>query len=265
MSRFFLSYINVWCLLSMTVLVMLLSACAGKSGYAPVSSIDYTKEKRLTYRQKSAKYHTVKRGETLYSISWNYGKNFKELARINGIKSPYVIHPGQKIALKTSSKPKSSKAKKTIKNNEVKSVVKPIKKAPVIRRSNDKRTAGKVQWQWPASGKLIGTFSSNGRFNKGIDIAGKLGEPVYAAAKGKVVFAGSGLRGYGKLVIIHHNETYLSAYAHNSKLLVKENQIIKAGQKIAEIGSTGTDKPKLHFEVRKNGKPVNPLQYLPKR
>ncbi len=265
MSKLFLTVSNLYFLIGMAIVVVLMPGCAGKTGYAPVSSIDYTKEKRLTARQKSAKYHTVKRGETLYSISWNYGKNFKQLARLNGIKSPYVIHPGQKIALKTTAKSTSSKPKKSNKNKAIKAKPKKPVKAPIVRRSNDKRTAGRVQWQWPASGKLVGTFSSNGRFNKGIDIAGKLGEPVYSAAKGKVVFAGSGLRGYGKLVIIHHNDKYLSAYAHNSKLLVKENQIIKAGQKIAEIGSTGTDKPKLHFEIRKNGKPVNPLQYLPKR
>ena len=120
-----------------------------------------------------------------------------------------------------------------------------------------------INWIWPASGKMIGTFSEAG--NKGVDIAGKAGDPVVASAEGKVVYSGEGLRGYGKLVIIKHNATYLSAYAHNQTILVKEGQSVSKGQKIAEMGSSGTDKVKLHFEVRRQGKPVDPLKYLPQR
>ena len=120
-----------------------------------------------------------------------------------------------------------------------------------------------INWIWPASGKTIGTFSEGG--NKGVDIAGKAGDPVLASAEGKVVYSGEGLRGYGKLVIIKHNATYLSAYAHNQTILVKEGQSVSKGQKIAEMGSSGTDKVKLHFEVRRQGKPVDPLKYLPQR
>ena len=120
-----------------------------------------------------------------------------------------------------------------------------------------------INWIWPASGKMIGTFSEAG--NKGVDIAGKAGDPVVASAEGKVVYSGEGLRGYGKLVIIKHNPTYLSAYAHNQTILVKEGQSVSKGQKIAEMGSSGTDKVKLHFEVRRQGKPVDPLKYLPQR
>jgi lipoprotein NlpD len=112
---------------------------------------------------------------------------------------------------------------------------------------------------------LIGHFSTKKPVNKGIDIAGALGESVLAAAAGTVVYAGQGLRGYGNLVIVKHNDTYLSAYAHTSRILVSEQEVVKAGQKIAEIGSTGTDKVKLHFEIRRNGKPVDPLRYLPSR
>ncbi|HAB84770.1 MAG TPA: peptigoglycan-binding protein LysM, partial [Pseudomonas sp.] len=108
-------------------------------------------------------------------------------------------------------------------------------------------------------------FSSNGSLNKGIDIAGELGQPVLAASDGTVVYAGSGLRGYGELVIIKHSDTYVSAYGHNRRLLVREGQQVKAGQSIAEMGSTGTDRVKLHFEIRRQGKPVDPLQYLPRR
>jgi lipoprotein NlpD len=120
-------------------------------------------------------------------------------------------------------------------------------------------------WIWPTNGAVIGRFSSNGSLNKGIDIAGELGQPVLAASDGSVVYAGSGLRGYGELVIIKHSDTYVSAYGHNRRLLVQEGQKVKAGQNIAEMGSTGTDRVKLHFEVRRQGKPVDPLQYLPRR
>ncbi|MDD3484408.1 peptidoglycan DD-metalloendopeptidase family protein, partial [Azovibrio restrictus] len=118
-----------------------------------------------------------------------------------------------------------------------------------------------VTWSWPAAGKVVGNFSQT----KGVDIAGKAGDPVQAAADGKVVYSGSGLRGYGQLVIIKHNGTFLSAYAHNQKILVKEGQSVKRGQKIAEMGNTDSDSVKLHFEVRRQGKPVEPLEFLPKR
>lgn len=120
-----------------------------------------------------------------------------------------------------------------------------------------------VGWIWPANGKTIGTYSEGG--NKGVDIAGKAGDPVIAAGDGKVVYSGTGLRGYGKLVIIKHNNTYLSAYAHNQNILVKEGQSVTKGQKIAEMGNTDADQVKLHFEVRRSGKPVDPLKYLPQR
>ncbi|TVO53143.1 peptidoglycan DD-metalloendopeptidase family protein [Denitromonas halophila] len=123
--------------------------------------------------------------------------------------------------------------------------------------------AGSSEWLWPASGKVVSTFS-NGE-TKGIDIAGKLGDPVRASSSGRVVYAGAGLRGYGKLVIIKHDADYLSAYAHNKNLLVKEGQSVTQGQTIAELGQTDADRPKLHFEIRRRGKPVDPLTYLPKR
>lgn len=120
-----------------------------------------------------------------------------------------------------------------------------------------------VSWMWPSSGRVIGTFSEGGA--KGIDITGKAGDPVLAASGGKVVYSGTGLRGYGKLVIVKHNDTFLTAYAHNQSVLVKEGQSVSKGQKIAEMGNTDADQVKLHFEVRRQGKPVDPLQYLPPR
>jgi lipoprotein NlpD len=130
------------------------------------------------------------------------------------------------------------------------------------------KPAGEIDWAWPAGGKVIGTYTEGGDgalASKGIDIAGKIGEPVQAAAAGKVVYVGSGLRGYGNLVIVRHSPVYLSAYAHNSRILVKEGQAVTRGQKIAELGDSDADQPKLHFEVRQQGKPVDPLKFLPAR
>jgi len=123
----------------------------------------------------------------------------------------------------------------------------------------------KVSWSWPAEGRLISTYNANSTGKKGVDIAGKTGDPVRAAASGKVVYAGSGLTGYGRLIIIKHNEDFLSAYAHNRKLIAKEGQWVKRGEVVALMGSSGTDRTELHFEIRKHGRPVDPLGYLPGR
>ena len=191
---------------------------------------------------------TVAKGDTLYALAMEYDVSASKLASINRLKSPYIIIPGQPLKL-TAPAADKNKAGSTSKT-----------KKSTASLPNDNR---KVVWQWPVQGKLITTFSSNKSGRKGIDIAGSEGKDISAAASGKVVYSGNGLISYGNLVIIKHNRTYLSAYAHNRKLLVKEGDSIKAGQKIAELGKTGTDSPRLHFEIRKNGKPVNPLKYLP--
>lgn len=132
-------------------------------------------------------------------------------------------------------------------------------------RTNPIVSTGPIRWQWPALGRVLAGFSNSPTGNKGVNIAGKNGEPVKAAAPGRVVYAGSGLRGFGQLVIVKHDEDFLSAYAHNSRLHVRENDSVKAGQLIADIGSTGTDREQLHFEIRYRGQPVDPLKHLPKR
>ena len=142
-------------------------------------------------------------------------------------------------------------------------VAKPAEPKPDDKPAAAVAGADDVPWIWPSSGKLISSYSENG--SKGIDIAGKTGDPVVAAGDGKVVYSGTGLRGYGKLVIVKHNATYLSAYAHNSNILVKEGQSVSRGQKIAEMGNSDADQVKLHFEVRRQGKPVDPMKYLPPR
>jgi len=188
----------------------------------------------------------VKKGDSLYLLSKRYNVSTKQLASINGLKSPYIIQPGQTLKLTV---PKTYRAPTATSS-----------KTATASLPADNRD---INWQWPVKGKLITTFKSNKTGRKGIDIAGNEGKDIRAAASGKVVYSGNGLISYGNLVIIKHNRTYLSAYAHNRKLLVKEGDSIKAGQKIAELGKTGADSPRLHFEIRKSGKPVNPLKFLP--
>ena len=147
-----------------------------------------------------------------------------------------------------------------------KAVVKPdATKAEPVKTEPAKPANGddKIEWAWPASGKVIAGFNETS--SKGVDLSGKPGDPVLAAAAGKVVYAGTGLRGYGKLVIVKHDNSFLSAYAHNQSLLVREGQAVSKGQKIAELGDTDSDRPKLHFEIRRQGKPVDPGKYLPSR
>lgn len=216
------------------------------------------------------------RGETLYSIAWRYNMDHRQLARANGIDSSYTIYPGQRLTLDLSRRPPVSSSTTTAavrSRTEPKAAPQPRASTPARSKnqtnSSDKKPApvsGKdpSKWQWPVKGPVLSSFASNGGLNKGIDIGGKLGEPVLAAAAGDIVYSGSGLRGYGKLVIVKHSEKYLSAYAHNRELLVEEGDKVKAGQPIAEVGSSGTDRVKLHFEIRHDGKPVNPLQYLPR-
>lgn len=239
-------------------IALLLTACASGPQQAPVRDRGTVINDRLGI-------HYVSRGETLYSIAWRYGINYANLAKRNGIGAPFTIYPGQKILLKGGGSQKSqpvrtkktappalvTRSKTTTKKTQNKKVVLPSSKS--------------WSWQWPARGKILARYSAKSALNKGVDIAGTLGEPVVAAAPGVVVYAGNGLRGYGNLLIIKHSERYLSAYAHNKKLLVSEQGVVKAGQQIAEIGSSGTDKSKLHFEIRRDGKPIDPLKYLPRR
>ncbi len=232
--------------------------------------------------------HVVVKGDTLYSIAWRYGVDYHTLAIFNGIKPPYTIHLAQKIRLNVGSKTKTSLPNKNKYSSSIKpkgdttkaTSLPPIssgnKKKINLNRSELRSTPSNsanhgpflpstLKWQWPTSGKIIALFQGATGFNKGIDIEGKLGESVVAAASGQVVYAGSGFRGYGKLLIIKHDEIFLSAYAHNDRLLVNEGEFVKVGQRIADMGLSGTDRVKLHFEIRSEGKPVDPQKYLPNR
>lgn len=231
-------------------LMLFIAGCVSHN-HAPVRDLE--KPQKVSWGQ-----HRVIKGETLYSIAWRYGRDYRDLAAINGIAAPYLLKPGQLIRLH-GAKNYTPSVKQTV-------AVKPKRTSTVNKatKQNKVTVAGPVQWRWPARGRVVGTFSKWAN-NKGIDIAAPKGTPVLAAAAGSVVYAGGGLIGYGNLVIIKHDARYLSAYAHNQRILVSEKDFVKAGEKIAEIGSTGSNNVKLHFEIRKNGDPVNPLSYLPKQ
>lgn len=219
--------------------------------------------------------HVVREGETLYRIAWRYGRDFRELAANNGIAAPFVITPGQKIDLERRENSGSSAAKVAGQYASQGSNVTKSKDSKQFRNQVTKikkhRKLKDIKWSWPHSGPILAKYSvgkktnSPLKLNKGLDIGGSLGDPILAAAAGEVVYSGSGLLGYGNLVIVNHNEQFLSAYAHNRRILVKEGQKITKGQKIAEMGRSGVDRVKLHFEIRKEGKPVDPLKYLPSR
>lgn len=206
-------------------------------------------------------HHHVKVGETLYSIAFAYGRDHRDVARWNKIRKPYTIFPKQKLRVipVTSDRTKGKQYTKVkIKNTTDRKTTTGNTKTDYIPNS-------KLKWFWPTRGKVVSTFSIRDPGRRGIDIVGKKGQPVKAAAAGRVVYRGSGLRGYGNLIILKHNETYFSAYAHTEDVVVKENEKVKLGQKLADMSNTGTDKTKLHFEIRRNGKPIDPIRYLPKR
>ena len=256
--------INSLFLIGILITAAFSSACSNNR-YVPVNERNQPPSTSLSS-------HRVAGGETLFSIAWRYGLNYKSLARNNRISSPYTIYPGQTLSLKASKRsqgkpPKKSKrVKKSTSKAKVNSYSRSKKQAKVVKKSSSNvGYSTSFSWQWPSAGPLLKKYSQGSSVNKGIDIGGKKGESVTTAAPGRVVYSGDGLRGYGKLVIVKHNEDYLSAYAHNNRLFVKEDQVVKAGQKIAEIGSSGTDKNMLHFEIRRDGKPVDPLKYLPRR
>jgi len=210
-----------------------------------------------------ARWVRVDKGDTLYAISRRYNISISELAQLNQLKKPYTIQPGQTIFLKP------LRSSSTTKTAGTKTTTKPTTTKPktTTGRSSTTSTAYNwpktVRWQKPAKGKIVKKFNRNKNDAKGIDIAGKRGDPVLASSAGKVVYSGNGLISYGNLIIIKHNKTFLSAYAYNDSLLVKEGDVVKAGQKIATMGNKEKLSPRLHFEIRKNGKPVDPLRYLP--
>jgi lipoprotein NlpD len=242
-------------------------------------------------------FHTVRKGDTLYSIALDYGLDYRELAQWNGVTEASVIAVGQQLRLSppAGAAPAAAPLKtapvvqgqpldgapvaaaESIVKSEPRAVRAPYSDQTYAQMASlkpgpspgDESRAPigpggeeSVAWGWPASGKVIATFS-DGTNQRGISIAGKLGQPIFASAAGRVIFSGTGIRGFGKLIVIKHNNTFLSVYAHNSELLVKEGQNVAKGQKIAEMGSSDSDQVRLHFEIRRLGKPVDPMKLLP--
>jgi len=246
---------------------LLLAACSTRfvnygEGYSARKERDATRMRPAT---EQVGVHVVRKGETLYSIAWQHGLDYRILAARNGIHPPYTIYPGQTLRLNPAA---ASHSAKSITKRTLSTATKTGRHAASAPPGSASRKpaashAGRPHWQWPAAGRVISRFRRGDPRRQGIDIAGRVGSPVRAAADGKVVYSGNGLRGYGNLVIIKHNDIWFSAYAHNRRIRVREKENVKAGQTIAEMGSTGTDRIMLHFEIRRNGKPVDPLRYLP--
>jgi lipoprotein NlpD len=239
--------------------------------------------------------YRVQRGDTMYSIAFRHGVDYRDLAEWNGIPPPYTIYPGRDLKLspaRAAAKPPVAQASPPPKPapaspkpapiepvastppstnagtpSHVGSPTAPPPVAPTPAPPSEPPAAssGDIAWRWPADGQVVGGYVGGDPMKQGIDIAGKAGAPVRAAADGTVVYSGNGLIGYGELIIVKHSPGFLSAYGHNQKRLVQEGDRVKGGQTIAEMGSSGASRDELHFEIRKNGKPSNPLDYLPRR
>ena len=277
-----------------------------------VRTIATVQDRSAPVRQPQSTYREVQSGDTLYSIAWESGRDYRDLAQWNELDPPYVIRRGQKIRLFApdivrTPPPPSDRFRTVVSGDSLYAISRetglslsnlaawnrltppytitpgqrlrltPPLDAPTAPPRTAQSTAkaapqavdvsettGPVVWRWPVDGKLIARFAP-GDGTKGIDIAGTSGQPIFAAAAGKVVYQGSGLRGYGQLIIVKHNIDFLSAYAHCSAIYVQEGSVIKPGQRIAAMGSSGADRVKLHFEIRRRGEPVDPLDYLPKK
>ncbi len=255
--------IKLSCLALSVSVLLFLSGCNSSSKYG---KYDYAANRTLP-NAKYGSIYTVKRGDTLYSIAWVIKQDYRKLASWNGIRSPYLIRSGQRLRLYplSSKKAKSKTTKKTYSSSSStkSSSTRAVKKST---RYKGKTTQARVKrWVWPTVNRKVTARFNPAAGKDGIDIAGKFGDSVFATADGQVVYAGSGLRGYGRLIILKHNKTYLSAYAHNDSILVTEGQNIRSGKKIGRMGSNGKGRAILHFEIRKNGKPVNPAHYLSSR
>ncbi len=226
-------------------------------------------------------YYSVKQGDTLIRVALENGQNWRDIARWNGLDNPNVIEVGQVLRVVPPSaqpavdpatgvvtRPVAPPGRVETRPGDAKPAVAAASAPAAASAAPAPASAAKepdedLNWLWPAAGPVATPFDDNK--SKGLAITGKAGDPVFAAADGRVVYAGAGLRGYGNLIIVKHNATYLTAYAHNQTLLVKDEQVVRRGQKIAEMGSTDAERVQLHFEIRRQGKPIDPARLLPPR
>jgi lipoprotein NlpD len=252
--------------------VVFQSGCATRTGPAPV--VDRSSGKGASLEPVQAGFYRIKRGDTLLRIALDHGQSHRDIAEWNNIADMNQIEVDQVIRVVPPRSAKVATSRMEVKQEKPsasKDVAKPSdsmndekiakNEARVERSASEPAADSGIKLSWPSKGNVIDRFDEGK--NKGIDISGNSGDPIQAAADGKVVYAGNRLRGYGNLLIVKHDNTYLTAYAHNKTLLVKEGDTVKKGQKIAEMGNTDADQVKLHFEVRKHGKPVDPMSFLP--
>jgi lipoprotein NlpD len=260
--------------LALVLAVLLLAGCTA-SWRAPVESRG-TRPAATTPAaapaprpRLSADQYRVQSGDTLYGIAWQHGVDYRQVAAWNGIRAPYRIYAGQVLQLK---RPAALRVPPPPVRTTARSVPTP-RPMPPPAVNKPKPTpeppalAGprRLGWHWPAQGRLLSSFEPTDPLRKGIRIGGNDGSRITAAEDGKVVYSGSGLIGYGRLIIVKHNDKYLSAYGHNRKILVREGDQVAKGQQIAEMGRANNGTPLLHFEIRRDGKPVDPLRLLPRR
>ena len=264
------------------LLIFSLGGC--NKTWAPVEDRSST---RGDYPDTQDGNYRVRRGDSLHAIAFRFGLDWREIARWNGIDAPYVIHPGQELRLspgpvragvttsaagpsptateraveRPSDQPKSQPAAKP---PEPKTVTQPAARTPAA-GGTPVSIADPSKWLWPAEGRILSTFKAGDPARNGIEIAGEEGQAVRASAAGEVVYSGAGLIGYGELIIIKHSDRMLSAYAHNRKRLVAEGQAVSAGEKVGEMGRDDRNRAMLHFEIRRDGEPQDPLRFLPKR
>jgi lipoprotein NlpD len=256
--------------LSILVVMLAITACAVREPRPGERSAAAAKPapaaQRPVIQPSSGETYIVKKGDTLYSIALEHGADYREVAQWNGLTDPTKLDVGQRLRVRPPAGSAGSSATVgTVKGSGAPEsrpleAGKPAAKAEPVAQAEPEEAAD-VQFIWPAKGKVIAGFAAPR--SKGIDIDGKLGAPVVAAAAGRVTYVGSGIPGLGKLVVIKHDGGFITVYAHNREILVKEQQAVARGQKIAEIGATDSDRPKLHFQIRKGSSPVDPMRYLP--
>lgn len=257
---------------------IIVSSCANKHEPAPVVSLSTRLASQNNLTEISGDSYVVQPGDTLFAIAFYSGNTYRDLAKLNGLSAPYVINVGQRLKLTASAEQQKNtqiidleQKKPASPNVSVDPALSQAygesekKKRSNLQKADSKPSTSSVnrRWTWPATGEYtIATVGSDGE-NRGLDIKGSLGSKVAAVADGKVVYAGNALKGYGNLVIIKHDNEYLSAYAHNQSILVNEQAYVKQGQQIATMGQSGASEVMLHFEIRKKGKSQDPFIYLP--